>query len=236
MINTVSESNNFDWVKIEENLQKSGFASFGQILSSEQSDELIALYSGCENFRSKVIMSRHNFGKGEYQYFSYPLPARIEAMRRTFYEGLAPIANKWALIMKMGVQYPDTLERYLSICHEKDQLRPTPLMLKYGEGDFNCLHQDIYGEEMFPIQIAICLSEPEKDFTGGEFVLTHQRPRMQSVVDVVPMKKGEAIAFAVRERPCEGARGIYKVKVRHGVSKVKSGNRYVLGIIFHDAL
>jgi len=236
MISAVGDIKKIDWVKIEDNLQKSGFASFGKILSNDQSDELIALYSSSENFRSKVVMSRHNFGKGEYQYFSYPLPLQIETMRRTFYEGLAPIANKWAQRMRAEVLYPDTLARYLSICREKDQIRPTPLLLKYGEGDFNYLHQDIYGEEVFPIQIAICLSEPEKDFTGGEFVLTHQRPRMQSVVDVVSMKKGEAIAFAVRERPCEGAKGFYKVKVRHGVSKVKSGSRFVLGLIFHDAL
>ncbi|MBL4740689.1 MAG: 2OG-Fe(II) oxygenase [Sneathiella sp.] len=236
MMNSVVESKNIDWVKIEGDLQKSGFASFGKLLSSDQSDGLAALYSKSENFRSKVVMSRHNFGKGEYQYFSYPLPVQIGKMRRAFYEGLAPIANKWAQDMKMGVQYPEKLEQYLGTCHEKGQLRSTPLLLKYGPGDFNCLHQDIYGEEMFPIQIAICLSKPDIDFTGGEFVLTHQRPRMQSVVDVVSMKKGEAIAFAVRERPCMGTRGIYKVKVRHGVSKVISGNRYVLGIIFHDAL
>ncbi|MEH6403320.1 MAG: 2OG-Fe(II) oxygenase [Sneathiella sp.] len=236
MVNSVIEDKVLDWGRIEEDLQKAGFASLGQILSSEQSDDLVALYSRDENFRSKVVMSRHNFGKGEYQYFSYPLPVQIEAMRQEFYSGLSPIANKWATDMKREGRYPEELGRYLKLCHEKDQLRPTPLMLKYGEGDFNCLHQDIYGEEVFPIQIAICLSDPDDDFTGGEFVLTHQRPRMQSVVDVVPMKKGEAIAFAVRERPCEGAKGIYKVKVRHGVSKVKSGNRYVLGIIFHDAL
>lgn len=226
----------FDWGKIEEGLHTSGYASFGEILTAKECDDLVRQYDEPDNFRSKIIMSRHNFGKGEYKYFSYPLPSFVEAMRQTLYTGLASIANRWADRLNLGVRYPDKLETYLRQCHKKGQLKPTPLMLKYGEGDYNCLHQDIYGDEIFPLQVAICLSESGNDFTGGEFVLTHQRPRMQSVVDVVHMKKGEGIVFAVKDRPCQGARGTYNVKVRHGVSKVRSGNRYVLGVIFHDAL
>jgi hypothetical protein len=181
-------------------------------------------------------MGRHGFGRGEYKYFAYPLPDLLAGLRAALYTRLAPIANRWNASMDRDVRYPEKHEDFLARCHEAGQLRPTPLLLQYGAGDYNCLHQDLYGEHVFPIQVAILLSEPEEDFTGGEFVLTEQRPRMQSRVEVVPLRQGDAVAFAVHHRPVQGTRGAYRVNLRHGVSRVRSGHRHTVGIIFHDAL
>lgn len=226
---------NINWSSVREELMGSGFSVVKDLISDPQCDELAGQYDDTSSFRSKVIMARHNFGRGEYQYFSYPLPEPVQALREEIYGGLAPIANEWAEMLKSERRYPVTLDHYLSECHQVGQMKPTPLLLKYGEGDYNCLHQDLYGAEIFPLQTAVCLSAPGKDFIGGEFVLTHQRPRMQSVVDVVPLGKGDGIIFAVNERPQKGQRGYYRVKIRHGVSKVRSGKRFAMGLIFHDA-
>ena len=180
-------------------------------------------------------MSRHGFGRGEYQYFDYPLPEIISEVRTAIYPRLAPIANRWNTLMGLEVRYPETHSEFLTRCHDAGQLRPTPLLLQYGEGDYNCLHQDLYGEHVFPMQVTILLSEPGTDFTGGEFILTEQRPRMQSRPEVVPLRQGDAVAFAVHHRPVQGKRGRYRVNMRHGVSRLRSGHRHTLGIIFHDA-
>ncbi|MBL4907597.1 MAG: 2OG-Fe(II) oxygenase [Sneathiella sp.] len=225
----------FDWEEVRSELSLSGFGLLKNILSTDECFDLITNYENEALYRSKVIMSRHNFGRGEYQYFSYPLPNIIEELRNTLFERLSVIASQWSNELKKNRTYPLTLSAYLIECLTFQQYKPTPLILKYKKGDYNCLHQDIYGEEIFPLQVAICLSESGVDFTGGEFVLTHQRPRMQSTVAVIPMRRGDAVIFAVNERPCAGKRAPYKVKVRHGVSKIQSGNRYVLGLIFHDA-
>ncbi len=186
-------------------------------------------------FRSRVVMGRHGFGRGEYKYFSYPLPEIIQGLRTALYPRLAPIANRWNTAMGIDVRYPEAHADFIRRCHDAGQVRPTPLLLQYGEGDYNCLHQDLYGEHVFPIQVAILLSEPAKDFTGGEFVLTEQRPRMQSRPEVVPLRQGDAVAFAVHHRPVQGTRGTYRVNLRHGVSRLRSGHRHTVGIIFHDA-
>jgi hypothetical protein len=196
---------------------------------------LIAAYDEPSRFRSKVIMARHGFGRGEYQYFAYPLPAPVQALRTALYAPLASIANRWNAVLKRDTVYPDDLQRYLAVCHRAGQRRPTPLLLKYGAGDYNCLHRDLYGELMFPLQATFLLSAPADDFTGGEFVLTEQRPRMQSRAAVVPLSRGEGVIFAVNERPVRGARGVYRVAMRHGVSRIRAGNRFTLGVIFHDA-
>lgn len=206
-----------------------------QVLSARECDAIAALYADDQRFRSHIVMARHGFGRGEYKYFKYPLPETIAGLRTTLYSKLAPIANRWNELMSIGVRYPAAHDQFLARCHEAGQTRPTPLLLQYGEGDFNALHQDLYGEHVFPLQVAILLSEPQRDFTGGEFVLTEQRPRMQSRAEVVPLRQGDGVIFAVHHRPVQGTRGTYRVNLRHGVSRLRSGHRHTVGIIFHDA-
>jgi hypothetical protein len=224
-----------DWRRIGEELDAQGAAVLGGVLSREQCAALAASYVRDELFRSQVIMARHGFGRGEYKYFDYPLPEPVAALRAALYPPLAEIANRWNEAMGVEVRYPAAHTEYLGHCHQAGQTKATPLLLQYGEGDYNCLHQDLYGEHVFPLQATFLLSEPESDFTGGEFVLTEQRPRMQSRPHVVPLRLGDGVVFAVRHRPVQGARGTYRVNLRHGVSQVRSGRRYTLGIIFHDA-
>jgi hypothetical protein len=224
-----------DWSSIGEDLDAFGFATTGKLLDAEACRALAGVYGDDAAFRSHVVMRRHGFGEGEYKYFSYPLPDPIERLRQVVYPKLAPVANRWMAAMGMINRYPDTLDAFLTRCHRAGQRRPTPLLLKYQTGDYNCLHQDLYGEQFFPIQLAILLSEPETEFEGGEFVLAEQRPRMQSRAEVVPLAQGEGVLFAVSERPKQGTRGTYRVKMRHGVSRVRRGHRYTTGIIFHDA-
>jgi hypothetical protein len=224
-----------NWPRIESELDEIGVALLGRILSSLECAKLARLYSDADRFRSRVIMARHGFGKGEYQYFKYPLPEVISELRYTLYERLAPIANRWNELLGIAQRYPARLEAFLAMCHDKEQMRPTPLLLKYGLGDYNCLHQDLYGDLFFPFQMVILLSEPGRDFTGGEFTLVEQRPRMQSRAEVVPLRQGEAAIFAVQHRPVRGTRGVYRVTLRHGVSRIRSGERLTIGIIFHDA-
>jgi hypothetical protein len=224
-----------DWGSIGRNLDAFGFATTGVLLDADACQALAENYDDVSAFRSHVVMRRHGFGEGEYKYFSYPLPDRIERLRQAVYPKLAPIANRWMEAMGMTHRYPETLDPFLTRCHEAGQRRPTPLLLKYQTGDYNCLHQDLYGEQVFPIQLAVLLSEPGTAFEGGDFVLTEQRPRMQSRAEVVPLARGEGVLFAVSERPKQGTRGTYRVKMRHGVSRVRRGHRYTTGIIFHDA-
>jgi uncharacterized protein len=193
------------------------------------------LYSEEQIFRSTVIMEKHGFGSGEYKYFRYPLPNIIDVLRTTIYPHLVPVANRWNEAMGIDVRYPEKHPAFLARCHEAGQLKPTALLLQYGKDDYNCLHQDVYGQHIFPLQVTILLSKPERDFTGGEFVLTEQRPRMQSRPEVVPLRQGDAVIFAVHNRSVYGTRGVYRVNLRHGVSRIRSGRRYTLGIIFHDA-
>ncbi|MEM7424668.1 MAG: 2OG-Fe(II) oxygenase [Pseudomonadota bacterium] len=223
-----------DWHRICEDLDTDGYAQLGQVLSAADCACLIDAYDEEERYRSRVVMSRHGFGQGEYKYFAYPLPDIIAGLREALYPQLADIANGWQEKLGLTHRYPAALDEMLARCHESGQVRPTPLILKYGPGDYNCLHQDLYGELMFPIQVVILLSGPEA-FSGGEFVLTEQRPRMQSRAEVVPLVQAHAVAFAVNERPKQGARGYYRVRQRHGVSRLRSGARHTLGIIFHDA-
>jgi hypothetical protein len=224
-----------DWPAIHATLDAYGHAELPGLLPPRICRELAALYPRREHFRSRVVMARHGFGLGEYQYFDYPLPARVEALRTSLYPRLAGIANRWNEAMDIDVRYPPTHAEYLARCHAAGQVRPTPLLLRYQSGDYNCLHQDLYGEHVFPLQVAVLLSEPGADFTGGEFVLTEQRPRMQSRAEVVPLAQGDAVIFAVHHRPVQGTRGCYRVNMRHGVSRMRSGSRHTLGIIFHDA-
>jgi hypothetical protein len=224
-----------DWRRIEGELEGVGVGLTGPILSPSECAALIALYPQTARFRSRIVMARHGFGSGEYQYFSYPLPAMIDELRYAIYERLAPIANRWNEVLAISQRYPDTLASFLKQCHDNQQTRPTPLLLKYGAGDYNCLHQDLYGELFFPFQLVILLSNPALDFAGGEFVLVEQRPRMQSRAEVIPLKQGEAAIFAVQHRPVQGTRGPYRVNLRHGVSRVRAGERFTAGIIFHDA-
>jgi uncharacterized protein len=231
----VARVNAFDWQQIAKNLDEQGNAVLPGVLSARECQALAALYPKDSLFRSRVVMGQHGFGRGEYKYFSYPLPNLIQGLRTALYPRLAPVANHWNTAMEIDVRYPETHQDFLRRCHDAGQQRPTPLLLHYGEDDFNCLHQDLYGEHVFPIQVAILLSEPQKDFTGGEFVLTEQRPRMQSRPEVVPLRQGDAVAFAVHHRPVRGTRGTYRVNLRHGVSRLRSGQRYTVGIIFHDA-
>ncbi|MGF7159607.1 hypothetical protein FHS85_001226 [Rhodoligotrophos appendicifer] len=223
-----------DW-DAARSLDASGFAVIEGLLSSSECREIAALYPRDDLFRSHVIMARHGFGRGEYKYFAYPLPAPLSPLRRSLYAQLAPIANRWNEAMGIETRYPADHEAFLTRCHEAGQTRPTPLLLQYGPGDYNCLHQDLYGELAFPLQVAILLSRPGEDFTGGEFVLTEQRPRMQSRAAVVPLAQGDAVIFAVHHRPVQGTRGTYRVTLRHGVSALRTGRRHTLGLIFHDA-
>jgi hypothetical protein len=224
-----------DWQAIAASLDRDGWAVIGGLLSPEECRTTAALYDEERIFRSKVVMGRHGFGCGEYKYFAYPLQSRVAALRETFYPHLAPIANRWNGALKIETRFPVTHREFLERCHKAGQTRPTPLLLRYGPGDYNCLHQDLYGEHVFPLQVAILLSAPEKDFTGGELVLTEQRPRMQSRVAVVPLKQGDGVVFAVNQRPVQGTRSTYRVTMRHGVSALRTGQRHTLGIIFHDA-
>ncbi|SDD35237.1 hypothetical protein SAMN05216345_10862 [Cupriavidus sp. YR651] len=230
-----------DWRAVGRELDAHGCAILDRLLEPSECDRLASLYGEPgeavpnARFRSRVVMSRHGFGQGEYQYFAYPLPPMIEALRTTLYPMLAPVANRWSMAMGIDVRYPPSHDAYLSRCHAAGQIRPTPLMLRYGKDDYNCLHQDLYGEHVFPLQVAILLSEPGRDFRGGEFVMTEQRPRMQSRAEVVPLRQGDAVVFAVHHRPVQGTRGVYRVNMRHGVSRLRSGRRYTLGVIFHDA-
>jgi uncharacterized protein len=225
----------FDWQAAAAELDNYGCAVLPKLLSADECRAIAALYPDESNFRSHIHMARHGFGKGEYRYFKYPLPALIHGLRTELYPRLARLANEWNGRMGIDDRYPDDHASFLRRCHDAGQARPTPLLLQYVPGDFNCLHQDLYGDLAFPIQVAILLSEPGEDFTGGEFVLTEQRPRMQSRVEVVPLRRGDAVAFAVHNRPVKGSRGNYRVNLRHGVSRVRSGMRHTLGIIFHDA-
>ncbi len=213
-----------------------GCATVGPLLSPQQCRSLRSLYASDPPFRRRVAMAQHGYGRGEYKYFAYPLPPVVEALRTALYPPLAAIANRWSEAMRLEVRYPAQHAEFLERCHRAGQTRPTPLLLQYATGDYNCLHQDLYGEHVFPLQVAILLSEPGAHFTGGEFVLTEQRPRMQSRAEVVPLAQGEAVIFPVRERPVRGTRGVYRVNMRHGVSRLRSGERYTLGLIFHDAL
>jgi len=223
-----------DWAGAAAGLDSQGWALLPKLIDASAAAQLRDLYE-TDNFRSHVIMARHGFGRGEYKYFSYPLPDLVASLRPALYAHLAPIANRWAEARNEDVRYPERHQDFLDRCHQAGQLRPTPLLLKYGAGDYNCLHQDLYGEHVFPLQLTILLSEPEKDFSGGEFVMTEQRPRMQSRPIVVSLGQGESVLFAVRNRPAQGTRGMYRVNLRHGVSRIQSGQRYALGIIFHDA-
>jgi hypothetical protein len=216
-------------------LGEQGSAVIPALLTPEECRDIAGLYPQDRHFRSRVVMARHGFGKGEYKYFAYPLPEPVSVLRTALYPHLAPIANGWNERMGIAARYPADHAAFLDLCHGAGQCRPTPLLLRYGPGDYNCLHQDLYGDLAFPLQVAVLLSEPGTDFTGGEFVLTEQRPRMQSRPDVVPLRQGDAVAFAVHHRPVAGARGDYRVTLRHGVSRVRSGGRLTLGVIFHDA-
>jgi len=224
-----------DWREAAASLDERGYATTAALLTSKQCRELAALYEREEAFRRRVVMQRHGFGRGEYKYLSYPLPAVVETLRRTIYPHLAPFANRWHERLREEGRFPATLGSYLKECHKAGQQRPTPLILKYEIGDYNCLHQDLYGPLVFPLQLTVLLSAPEVDFSGGEFLLVEQRPRSQSRGEVVPLRQGEAVIFPVHHRPVEGTRGSYRVTMRHGVSRLRSGQRYTLGIIFHDA-
>ncbi len=224
-----------DWERVSKDLDAQGCAMIEGLLTQEECDALAELYPVDGFFRSRVVMGRHGFGRGEYKYFSYPLPNIVAGLRESLYPRLAPIANRWNAAMGIDLRYPDKHADYIARCHARGQLRPTPLLFQYGADDYNRLHQDLYGEQVFPLQVTILLSEPERDFTGGEFVLTEQRPRMQSRPEVVPLRQGDAVVFAVQHRPVQGTRGVYRVNLRHGVSRVRSGHRHTLGIIFHDA-
>jgi hypothetical protein len=224
-----------DWARIASELEEHGCATTGPLLAANTCAQLMRSYDDDARFRSRIVMARHGFGQGEYKYFTAPLPQVVAALRAGFYPPLAEIANRWNEQLGIAQRFPATLDDYLARCHKAGQTRPTPLLLKYGPGDYNCLHQDLYGEHVFPLQLAILLSEPERDFTGGEFVLTEQRPRRQSRVEVVPLAQGEGVIFPVHHRPVAGTRGTYRVTMRHGVSRLRSGERMTLGIIFHDA-
>jgi uncharacterized protein len=227
--------NRVAWQRVEADLDAYGGAMLERLLTPEECDAVTAMYPDDAAFRSRIVMTRHGFGRGEYKYFSYPLPDLVERLRTDLYPRLAPIANRWNEALRIDVRYPERHTEFLQRCHDAGQPRPTPLLLQYGEGDYNCLHQDLYGEHVFPIQVALLLSEPGRDFAGGDFVLTEQRPRMQSRVEVVPLRQGDAVAFAVHHRPVQGTRGTYRVNLKHGVSRIRRGHRHTLGIIFHDA-
>jgi hypothetical protein len=224
-----------DWTSIAAQLDGYGCATTGQLLTSQQCATLAETYASNAPFRSRVVMARHGFGRGEYKYFAYPLPDLVATLRGALYPPLADIANRWNDAMAIGVRFPRDHATYLARCHKAGQTKPTPLLLAYRAGDYNCLHQDVYGEHVFPLQVAFLLSRPGEDFTGGEFVLTEQRPRMQSRAEIVPLAQGEGVIFPVHHRPVQGTRGFYRVNMRHGVSRLRSGRRHTLGVIFHDA-
>ncbi len=224
-----------DWAQVDSELDAQGCAVLKGLLSPAECRGLAALYPDDTHFRSRIVMGSHGFGRGEYKYFSYPLPDLIAELRPALYARLQGVANRWNEAMGIDIRYPDGHDAFLKRCHAAGQTRPTPLLLQYEAGDYNCLHQDLYGEHVFPLQVAILLSEPGRDFEGGEFVLTEQRPRMQSRPEVVPLTQGDAVAFAVHHRPVQGTRGTYRVNLRHGVSRIRSGHRHTVGVIFHDA-
>jgi uncharacterized protein len=223
-----------DWAGMAASLDAHGCATTGALLTAAECAALREMYAGEAPFRGRIVMARHGFGRGEYKYFAYPLPPLVADLRGALYAPLAGIANRWNEAMGIAVGYPSDHPAFLARCHDAGQTRPTPLLLQYGPGDYNCLHQDVYGEHVFPLQVAVLLSRAGEDFTGGEFVLTEQRPRMQSRAEVVPLQQGEAVIFPVHHRPMQGARGIYRVNMRHGVSRLRSGHRHTLGVIFHD--
>ena len=223
------------WPAIEDDLDQRGYALIPSLLDDAECEALASLYGRDAPFRRRVVMARHGFGSGEYRYFAYPLPEAVAAMRGLLYARLVGLANRWAAWLGAGADFPPTHDAFIARCHAAGQTRPTPLLLRYGAGDYNCLHQDLYGELHFPLQVAVLLSRPDEDFTGGAFVLTEQRPRMQSRVEVVALRQGEGVAFAVNQRPVRGARGNYRVTMRHGVSRLHAGSRTTLGVIFHDA-
>jgi hypothetical protein len=227
--------NVLDWTRIHADLDSQGWAMVPKLLTHAEADFIAGLYHQERSFRSHIIMARHGFGRGEYKYFSYPLPPLIAALRTSVYPHLASIANQWHERMGKDVRFPGGHEEFLERCHQAGQVRPTPLLLEYGPEDYNCLHRDLYGQHVFPIQLAILLDQPGEDFEGGEFVMTEQRPRMQTRAMVLPLKKGDAAIFAVSSRPMKGVRGNYQVKLNHGVSKLHSGKRHTVGVIFHDA-
>ena len=224
-----------DWERVSEDLDAQGSAVMEGVLSPAECRAIADLYAVEDVFRSRVVMARHGFGRGEYKYFSYPLPNIVQDLRTAVYPHFVPIANRWNDAMGIDVRYPETHADFIERCHQAGQTKPTPLLLQYGAGDYNCLHQDLYGEHVFPLQLALLLSEPGRDFNGGEFVMTEQRPRMQSRPIVVPLRQGDGVVFAVHNRPVQGTRGMYRVNLRHGVSRIRSGHRHTLGIIFHDA-
>lgn len=225
---------NHNWSAITDHLNNNGWAPIRGLIAGEMCDDIAGAYDQDARFRTRIVMSRHGFGRGEYKYFSYPLPDVVQTLRSALYRRLEPVANAWNEQLGSAVRYPPEHDHFLARCHDAGQRRPTPLLLRYGPGDYNCLHQDVYGENVFPLQVAILLSEPGRDFEGGEFVLTEQRPRAQSRATVVPLAKGDGVAFAVSYRPVRGTRGIYRVNLRHGVSEIRAGRRHTLGIIFHD--
>ncbi len=225
----------YDWASVSAHLDAHGWAMLPKLLTPSEAAAVAGFFNDDSRFRSHIIMARHGFGRGEYKYFAYPLPDKVADLRTALYARLVPIANRWNESMGIDVRYPDAHADFIERCHKAGQMRPTPLLLQYGEGDFNALHQDVYGEHVFPLQAAILLAEPQKDFTGGEFVLTEQRPRMQSRAEVVPLDRGDGVVWAVRSRPVQGTRGTYRVNMRHGVSRLRSGHRHTLGVIFHDA-
>ena len=232
---TPSRLDAVSWSEVAQHLDARGCAVIPGLLEPAECAGLVSTYDTPGLFRSRVVMSRHGYGRGEYQYFAYPLPRLVSALRTKVYPHLAPIANRWSREMNLDVQYPATHGEFVARCHAAGQTRPTPLLLRYGVDDYNCLHQDLYGEHAFPLQLAVLLSRPGEDFEGGEFVLTEQRPRMQSRAEVVPLRQGDAVVFAVHHRPVQGSRGTYRVNLRHGVSRLRAGHRHTLGVIFHDA-
>jgi uncharacterized protein len=224
-----------DWERVARDLDDRGSAVLDGLLSPDECRTLAALYPEDAVFRSRIVMARHGFGRGEYKYFAYPLPEIVNGLRTALYPRLAPIANRWNEAMRIDVRYPSRHAEFLERCHAAGQRKPTPLLLQYDADDYNCLHQDVYGEHVFPLQVAVLLSDPMLDFTGGELVMTEQRPRMQSRAEVVPLRQGDGVVFAVHHRPVQGTRGVYRVNLRHGVSRIRSGRRHTMGIIFHDA-
>lgn len=225
----------YDWPALESELDTQGHALLPALLTPAECAAIAAMFPDAARFRSRVVMARHGFGRGEYKYFAYPLPQPVASLRSDFYPLLAPVANRWQEALAQPTRFPQTLDAFLTRCHRAGQRLPTPLLLEYGPGDYNCLHQDVYGDELFPLQLAVLLASPGRDFSGGEFVLTEQRPRMQSRAMVAPLQQGDGVVFAVRDRPVRGSRGFYRVHMRHGVSPVLSGRRHTLGVIFHDA-